>query len=165
MLEKCTPPLLLALFDVMLEAWNAGKVQPSITFCVFGIHTRIPRIQRRRCQEPQFRPPKQRAGVLGWREFSTNSLSGLRLWALVWLRMWAYDYKCGHLAQLAMGSMRKGPGLRMWSEIWPRMSGQIFRISGFSRISSFYPDTRKSGKTSEKNKNLFGFLLVCFELF
>ena len=41
---------------------------------------RIQRIERKRCQEPRIRPSLSRAGVFGWREFSTNSLKIFEFW-------------------------------------------------------------------------------------
>ena len=49
-----------------LDAWNAGKAQPSQTFRVFGSlggmnwisrMNRMKRMSRKRCQQPQHRPP------------------------------------------------------------------------------------------------------------
>ena len=49
----------------MLEPWNAGKVQTSITFCVFGIlgtMNRMKAMNWKRGQQPQHRPPSTWAG-------------------------------------------------------------------------------------------------------
>ena len=47
-----------------LKFWKNASLKHTHLLDVFGVHPRIPRIQRKRCQEPQIRPPKPRAGVL-----------------------------------------------------------------------------------------------------
>ena len=59
----------------MMEALNAGKVQPSHSCCVFGIlgtMNLMNWISRKQCQQPQHRPPQN---VIGGHENQGSSNS------------------------------------------------------------------------------------------
>ena len=63
-----------SILAIIFPEKSPGVLFFTVHRCPPGIHPRIEGIERKRCQEPQIRPSLPRAGVFGWREFSTNSL-------------------------------------------------------------------------------------------